>query len=82
MSEPNTKFNYIEKETYFKNIIMNPLLKSIYLKNKHVIPRELPNNPELPFAKPLKNIEAPNPSRKLFMIKRKKSSVSPYNIFI
>ena len=69
-----------QRTNYIKNININPFLKWMYLKNKYVIPREIPNNPELPPVKTSKNVESPKPPKDLFTIKRKKSSVSPYNI--
>ena len=80
MKESN--LNYQQRTKYIKKININPFLKWIFLKNKYVIPRNTPNNPELPPVKILKNVESPKPSKDLFTIKRKRSSVSPYNIVL
>ena len=66
----------MDKRTeYIKKINMNPILKWIYLKNKYVIPREIPNNPEHILNTKVKTISSS--SRKI-----RRASVSHYNIVI
>ena len=64
-----------ERTKYIKQINMNPLLKWIYLKNKYVIPREIPNNPEHILNAKVKTMSSS--SRKI-----RRASVSHYNIVI
>ena len=64
-----------ERTKYIKKINMNPLLKWIYLKNKYVIPRKIPNNPEHILNATVKRIST-NSRR------TRRASVSHYNIVI
>ena len=64
-----------ERTKYIKQININPFLKWIYLKNKYVFPRYIPNNPEQNTNSTVKFISTN--SRKI-----RKSSVSHYNVVI
>jgi hypothetical protein len=64
-----------ERTKYIKKINMNPLLKWIYLKNKYVIPREIPNNPEQILNATVKFVST-NSRR------TRRASVSHYNVVI
>ena len=64
-----------ERTKYIKQINMNPLLKWIYLKNKYVIPREIPNNPEHILNTTVKRISTN--TRRI-----RRASISHYNIVI
>lgn len=64
-----------KRTKYINKINMNPLLKWIYLKNKYVIPREIPNNPEHILNATVKFVSTS--SRKI-----RRASVSHYNVVI
>ena len=60
---------------YIKKINMNPILKWIYLKNKYVVPQDIPNNSENILNVKVKTMSSS--SRKI-----KRTSISHYNIVI
>ena len=64
-----------ERTKYIKQINMNPILKWIYLKNKYVVPQDIPNNPEHILHTKVKTVSSS--SRKI-----RKASVSHYNVVI